>query len=167
MGTESAIGCLVFSLAFTFFVSQSLPCSKLDSLPAHSLQIWLERWEILVSTKEWDGCGKPSGPLRPFKSFAPAPNIRSRSRSRLTLWCSQVFLIFPTIFPKSEAASCPALSTANFWETKKVSAREKTKHPTADSVSIRFSSTNWNWIWPTNGREISSSLFGLTRCGQL
>ena len=27
---------------------------------------------------------------------------------------------------------------------KKVSAREKTKHPTADSVSIRFSSTTWN-----------------------
>ena len=56
----------------------------------------------------------------------------------------EVFLIFPTIFPKSEAASCPALSTANFWETKKVSAREKTKQPIADSVPMCFCSTNWN-----------------------
>ena len=103
---------------------RSLPCSKLFSLPAHSLEIWLERWEILVSTKEWDGCGKPSGPLRPFESFAPAPDIRSCSRSRLTLWCSQVFVIFPTIFPKSGPASWTALSTANFWETKK-SERER------------------------------------------
>ena len=46
------------SLALTFF-PRSLPCSKLDSLPPHSLKIRkLERWEILVTTKEWDGCGK-------------------------------------------------------------------------------------------------------------
>ena len=45
MGTESAIGCLVFSLVLTFLFSRSLPCSKqlfksicIDSWP----QIWLQ-----------------------------------------------------------------------------------------------------------------------------
>ena len=41
----------------------------------------------------------------------------------------------------------------------------KNKQPTADSVRIRFSSTKRNGISPKNGREISSSLFALTRFG--
>ena len=142
--TESAVGCLVFSLALTFLFPRSLPCSKLFSLPAHSLEIWLERWQILVSTKESDGCGYSCECLERVQNFQRASKGQRAYRSRLTLWCSQVFLIFPTIFPKSEPASCPALSTANFWETKKVSAREKTKQPIADSVPMCFCSTNWN-----------------------
>ena len=128
--TESAVVCLIFS--------------PMDSLPAHSLEIWLERWEILVSTKESDGCGYGCECLERVQNFQRASKGQRAYRSRLTLWCSQVFLIFPTIFPKSEPASWTALSTANFWETKKVSAREKTKQPIADSVPMCFCSTNWN-----------------------
>ena len=43
----------------------------------------------------------------------------------------------------------------------------KNKQPSADSVSIRFYSTNPIWISPTKGREISSSVYGLARFGQL
>ena len=41
--TESAMGGLVFLSRSLFLFPRSLLCSKLDSLPAHSLEIWLER----------------------------------------------------------------------------------------------------------------------------
>ena len=53
------------------------------------------------------------------------------------------------------------------WKTKKSDRESQSKQPTAFSVLMRFRSTNRNRFSPTNGREISSSVFGQTRLGQL
>ena len=53
------------------------------------------------------------------------------------------------------------------WKTKKSDRESQSKQPTAFSVLMRFRSTNRNQFSPTNGREISSSVFGQTRLGQL
>ena len=79
-----------------------------------------------------------------FSCFPEVCRAQSWTACRLILckygWKDEKYLWAP----KTEAASCLALSTANFWETKKVSAREKTKQPIADSVPMCFCSTNWN-----------------------
>ena len=62
---------------------------------------------------------------------------------------------------------CPRGCCVHVWGKTKVPGGWKKKQPIADSLPMRFCSTNWNWVSPTNGREISSSLFGLTRFGQL
>ena len=53
------------------------------------------------------------------------------------------------------------------WKTKKSDRESQSKQPTAFSVLMRFRSTNRNRFSPTNGREISSSVYGTTRLGQL
>ena len=53
------------------------------------------------------------------------------------------------------------------WKTKKSDRESQSKQPTAFSVLMRFRSTNRNRFSSPNGREISSSVFGQTRLGQL
>ena len=56
---------------------------------------------------------------------------------------------------------------ASCGKQKKSDRESQSKQPTAFSVLMRFRSTNRNRFSPTNGREISSSVFGQTRLGQL
>ena len=64
----------------------------------------------------------------------------------------------------------PSTSTGTMvfcWSCKQSERERQNKQPTAFSVLIRFWSTHQNLFSPRNGREISSSLYGTTRLGQL
>ena len=64
----------------------------------------------------------------------------------------------------------PSTSTGTMvfcWSCKQSERERQNKQPTAFSVLIRFWSTHQNLFSPRNGREISSSVFGTTRLGQL
>ena len=59
------------------------------------------------------------------------------------------------------------MGRANCGKLKKSERERQAKQPTAFSELIRFWRTNRNRFSPTNGREISSSVYGQTRLGQL
>ena len=64
----------------------------------------------------------------------------------------------------------PSTSTGTMvlcWSCKQSERERQNKQPTAFSVLIRFWSTHQNLFSPRNGREISSSVFGQSRLGQL
>ena len=127
MGTESAIGCLIFYPPGTFFLPHT--CTQ-----------------------------HPRGHGRFQKDLF-------RSRSIGFVWWE----IHSTCFWTNPSGNAHVLADAVCMcgAKQKYLVDEKKKQPIADSLPMRFCSTNWNWVSPTNGREISSSLFGLTRFGQL
>ena len=67
----------------------------------------------------------------------------------------------PFEMPTEQRKQCASLGQ------KKVAPGGKMMHPIAFSGPIRAWSTNWNLFSPTNGREISSSVYGQTRRTQL
>ena len=82
--------------------------------------------------------------LRPFESFAPAPDIRSCSRSRPDSLVLTSICHLSNHISKEWAGKLNSFEHGKLLGNKKVSAREKTKQPIADSVPMCFCSTNWN-----------------------
>ena len=86
------------------------------------------------------------------------PMLRTTSICQGTNPCEQKWEIWPST----------TTGTMVFcWSCKQSERERQNKQPTAFSVLIRFWSTHQNLFSPRNGREISSSVFGTTRLGQL
>ena len=88
--------------------------------------------------------------------------------SRPNQW-SEILGKFPSIFFQLIWNQCQLCWKPYHWklsgECSLLSILGKQSQRSDSGAS--WNPTNWNWVSPTNGREISSSLFGLTRCGQL
>ena len=147
ISTESAIGCLVFSLALTFLFPRSLPCSK----------------QLFKSMKNGSHPPMHHTPLdsAPRGEASDTPTTHAshpRSQPEQTQLPHQFVHFFKTPFSNWISLNLqsylrPEVNTNTLekllwsWQTygKQKSERErKTKQPIADSMPMSFCSTNRN-----------------------